>query len=191
MRLAQEDTEQVESELTFRNYHGQMVGELRSLCRARGLPSNRTKAELKAALAKDDEAKAASVKDAEPEAAVQAGGPGRQRRVFLKKGTQSAPYSVLLDMDTIGDDLRRKATPKLDDEDRANVKLFKADGTELGLDGKVPLDAGSSSKSPVRIEGASSTSSRVQARRALRASTLPHASTFQSTDFAFWGGPPR
>ena len=68
-----------ESELTFKNYDEQMVGKLRELCRARGLPSNGTKAELKAALAKDDEerrpveAKAAS-------AAVPTGVPVRQRR---------------------------------------------------------------------------------------------------------------
>ena len=41
-------------------------------------------------------------------------------------------------MNAIGDDLRL-ATSKLDDEDRAGVKLFKTDGTELDLDGEVPL----------------------------------------------------
>ena len=92
-------------ELAFKNYDGQMVRELRGLCRARGLPSNGIKAELKAALAKDDEER------------------GRQR---------------------------------------ANVKLFKADGTELDLDGKLPLDAGSSSKSPVRVEGAPSSEFQAQ-----------------------------
>ena len=149
-----------ESELTFKNYDEQMVRELRELCRARGLPSNGTKAELKAALAKDDEerrpveAKAASVKDAEPEAAVQAGVPVRQRRIWLQQ--EGNPYSVFLGVDAIVDDLRHLATPDVSDRQRANVKLLKSDGTELDLDGKVPLDAGSSSKSPVRIEGAPS-----------------------------------
>ncbi|CAE7407179.1 unnamed protein product, partial [Symbiodinium sp. CCMP2456] len=86
-----------ESELTFKNYDEQMVRELRELCRARGLPSNGTKAELKAALAKDDE----------------------ERRPVEAKAAS-----------------------------RANVKLLKSDGTELDLDGKMPLDAGSSSKNP-------------------------------------------
>ncbi|CAE7560237.1 unnamed protein product, partial [Symbiodinium microadriaticum] len=142
-----------ESELTFKNYDEQMVGKLRELCRARGLPSNGTKAELKAALAKDDEerrpveAKAAS-------AAVPTGVPVRQRRIWLQQ--EGNPYSVFLDMDAIVDDLRHLATPDVSDRQRANVKLLKSDGTELDLDGKVPLDAGSSSKSPVRVEGAPS-----------------------------------
>ena len=142
-----------ESELTFKNYDEQMVGKLRELCRARGLPSNGAKAELKAALAKDDEerrpveAKAAS-------AAVPTGVPVRQRRIWLQQ--EGNPYSVFLDMDAIVDDLRHLATPDVSDRQRANVKLLKSDGTELDLDGKVPLDAGSSSKSPVRVEGAPS-----------------------------------
>ena len=166
-----------ESEL-FKNYDGQMVRELRGLCRARGLPSNGTKAKLKAALAKDDEerrpveAKAASVKDAEPEAAVQAGVPVGQRLVWLQGA--DVTYDVLLDAGATGADLRRRATPDVSDRQRANVKLVKADGTELDLDDKVPLDAGSSSKSPVRVEGAPS--SEFQAGGLLR--------------FAFRAGPP-
>ena len=151
-----------ESELTFKNYDEQMVRELRELCRARGLPSNGTKAELKAALAKDDEerrpveAKAASVEDAEPKAAVQVGVPVRQRRIWLQADVEGNPYDVFLDADAIGADLRHLATPDVSDRQRAKVKLFKSDGTELDLDGKVPLDAGRSSKSPVRVEGAPS-----------------------------------
>ena len=60
---------------------------------------------------------------------------------------------MFLGVDAIVDDLRHLATPDVSDRQRANVKLFKSDGTELDLDGKVPLDAGSSSKSPVRVEG--------------------------------------
>ena len=60
---------------------------------------------------------------------------------------------MFLDADAIVDDLRRLATPKLDDEERASVKLFKADGTELDLDGEVPLDAGSLSTSAIRVQG--------------------------------------
>ena len=131
-----------ESELTFKNYDGQRVRKLREWCRARGLPSNGTKAELKAALAKYDEER----RPAEAKAA--------SRRVWLQ-GAEGT-YDVFLAADAIGADLRRRATPDVSDRQRANVKLFKADGTELDLDGKVPLDAGSSSKSPVRVEGAPS-----------------------------------
>ena len=92
--------------------------------------------------------------DAEPEAAVQAGVPVRQRRIWLQQ--EGNPYSVFLGVDAIVDDLRHLATPDVSNRQRANVKLLKSDGTELDLDGKVPLDAGSSSKSPVRIEGAPS-----------------------------------
>eukprot|EP00439_Symbiodinium_sp_Y106_P079047 s1182_g17.t2 len=119
------------------------------------------------AASKKPEAKAASVKDglelqrqhservqllqdADPEAAVQAGA-RRQRRIWLQK--EGNPYTVFLDADAIVDDLRRLATPKLDDEERASVKLFKADGTELDLDGEVPLDAGSLSRSAIRVQG--------------------------------------
>ncbi|CAE7241416.1 unnamed protein product [Symbiodinium sp. CCMP2592] len=104
----------------------------------------------------------------------------QSRKLLSKRESQAAnaafgcmigaegSYDVFLDADAIGADLRRQATPDMRDRHRANVKLFKADGTELDLDGKVPLDAGSSSKSPVRIEGASSTSSRVQVESTLK-----------------------
>ena len=71
-------------------------------------------------------------------------------------------YDVFLDVYAIGADLRRRATSDVSDRQRANVKLFKADGTELDLDGKLPLDAGSSSKSPVRVEGAPSSEFQAQ-----------------------------
>lgn len=56
-------------------------------------------------------------------------------------------------MNAIGDDLRRLATPDQSDPQRANIKLFKADGTQLHLDREVPLDAGSLSTSPIRVQG--------------------------------------
>ena len=77
--------------------------------------------------------------------------PKQPHRVWLQ-GAEGI-YDVFLDADATGADLRRRATPNVSDRQRANVKLFKTDGTELDLDGKVPLDAGSSSKSPVRVEG--------------------------------------
>ena len=89
------------------------------------------------------------LQDADP--AVQAGAQGHRRRIWLQK--EGNPYTVFLDADAIVDDLRRLATPKLDDEERASVKLFKADGTELDLDGEVPLDAGSLSTSAIRVQG--------------------------------------
>ena len=87
------------------------------------------------------------LQDADP--AVQAGAQDRRRRIWLQK--EGNPYDVFLDADAIG--LRRLATPKLDDEERASVKLFKADGTELDLDGEVPLGAGSLSTSAIRVQG--------------------------------------
>ena len=84
--------------------------------------------------------------------AVQAGAPG-QRRIWLQEGVEGNPYSVFLDANAIGDDLRRLATPDMSDRQRANIKLFKADGTELDLDGEVPLDAGSLSTSAIRVQG--------------------------------------
>ena len=41
----------------------------------------------------------------------------------------------------------------MSDRQRANIKLFEADGTELRLDGEVPLDAGSLSTSAIRVQG--------------------------------------
>ena len=73
-----------------------------------------------------------------------------------KQGAWKALTMMFLDVDAIGADLRHRATSDVSDRQRANVKLFKADGTELDLDGKVPLDAGRSSKCPVRVEGAPS-----------------------------------
>ena len=89
------------------------------------------------------------LQDADP--AVQAGAQGHRRRIWLQK--EGNPYTVFLDADAIVDDLRRLATPKLDDEERASVKLFEADGTEPRLDGEVPLDAGSLSTSAIRVQG--------------------------------------
>ena len=90
------------------------------------------------------------LQDADP--AVQAGA-RRQRRIWLQADVEGNPYDVFLASDAIGADLRRLATPDLNDPQRANIKLFKADGTELDLDGEVPLDAGSLSTSAIRVQG--------------------------------------
>eukprot|EP00439_Symbiodinium_sp_Y106_P011367 s9025_g1.t1 len=117
---------------------------------------------------KDVAAKAASVKDGlelqrqrsgrvqllqDADPAVQAGAQGHRRRIWLQEGVEGNPYSVFLDADAIGDDLRRLAAPDMSDRQRANIKLFEADGTELRLDGEVPLDAGSLSTSAIRVQG--------------------------------------
>ena len=90
------------------------------------------------------------LQDADP--AVQAGAQGHRRRIWLQEGVEGNPYSVFLDADAIGDDLRRLAAPDMSDRQRANIKLFEADGTELRLDGEVPLDAGSLSTSAIRLD---------------------------------------
>ncbi|CAE7440059.1 unnamed protein product, partial [Symbiodinium sp. KB8] len=64
------------------------------------------------AASKKPEAKAASVKD----------GLMRTWKLLSKRGN---PYSIFLDMNAIGDDLRRLATPDLSDPQRADIKLFK------------------------------------------------------------------
>eukprot|EP00439_Symbiodinium_sp_Y106_P076200 s3031_g15.t1 len=102
------------------------------------------------AAGKDHDAGGKKPEDADP--AVQAGA-RRQRRIWLQADVEGNPYDVSLASDAIGADLRRLATPDLNDPQRANIKLFKADGTELDLDGEVPLDAGSLSTSAIRVQG--------------------------------------
>ena len=104
------------------------------------------------------------LQDADP--AVQAGA-RRQRRIWLQAGVEGNPYSIFLDMNAIGDDLRRLATPDLSDPQRADIKLFKADGTALDLEGNVPLDAGSCVKSAIRVQGVQASGPAAQAQLAL------------------------
>ena len=71
----------------------------------------------------------------EPEPAAK-----RQRRVWLSNNDQY--QSVFLNAGDIGDDLRRKAKPSLNEEQLAYVKLVNADGAALDLFTEVPADVG-------------------------------------------------
>ncbi|CAK8999289.1 Crinkler effector protein 15 [Durusdinium trenchii] len=74
-----------------------------------------------------------------------------KRRIVLKDG-DGRVYDVQVMQDAVGFDLRRKARPKLADDDLRLVKLRKADNTDLELDKVVPPGVGSDIASAVMVE---------------------------------------
>ena len=74
-----------------------------------------------------------------------------KRRIVLKDGDGKV-YDVQVTQDAVGFDLRRKARPKLADDDLRFVRLRKADNTDLELDKVVPPGVGSDIASAVMVE---------------------------------------
>ncbi|CAK9023443.1 unnamed protein product [Durusdinium trenchii] len=74
-----------------------------------------------------------------------------KRRIVLKDG-DGRVYDVQVMQDAVGFDLRRKARPKLADDDLRLVKLRKADNTDLELDKVVPPGVGSDIVEPPKDE---------------------------------------
>ena len=63
----------------------------------------------------------------------------KRRRVWLRDGPDGRLYSVHMEADAIGDDLRRAAMPNFNDRDLARVTLRKPDGTSPCLLTPMPL----------------------------------------------------
>ena len=102
----------------------------------------------------------------EPEPAAK-----RQRRVWLSNNDRY--QSVLLNEGDIGDDLRRKAKPSLNEEQLAYVKLVNADGAALDLFTEVPAGVGGDKDTAVKVvveDGMPSTS---QAPRQFSSTSFP------------------
>ena len=73
----------------------------------------------------------------------------RRRRVWLCNGGRA--QSVFMEEGDIGDDVRRKAEPNMDDKQLSYVRLVTKDGTDIDLFEAVPADVGVCRDTALRV----------------------------------------